>query len=51
MRAGGVPNYRGVALAWIAAADHDSLFDEDIAYAHKLETDGVPVTLMRYEGM
>jgi acetyl esterase len=49
--AGGVPDYRGVAPAWIAAADHDPLYDEDIAYAAKLKADGVPVTLMRYEGM
>jgi acetyl esterase len=49
--AGGVPDYRGVAPAWIAAADHDPLYDEDVAYAAKLEADGVPVTLKRYEGM
>jgi acetyl esterase len=40
-----------VAPAWIAAADHDPLFDEDVAYAAKLEKAGVPVTLVRYEGM
>ncbi|MDR5757076.1 alpha/beta hydrolase [Caballeronia sp. LZ035] len=49
--AGGVPDMAGVAPAWIAAADHDPLFDEDIAYAEKLEQQGVPVTLRRYEGM
>jgi acetyl esterase len=49
--AGGVPDYQGVARAWIAAADHDPLYDEDVAYAAKLEAAGVPVTLVRYEGM
>lgn len=46
-----MPDYRGVAPAWIAAADHDPLYDEDIAYAEKLEAASVPMTLMRYEGM
>jgi acetyl esterase len=49
--ANGQPDYRGVAPAWIAAADHDPLYDEDIAYAEKLASAGVKVTLMRYEGM
>jgi acetyl esterase len=49
--AGGVPDMKGVAPAWIAAADHDPLFDEDVAYASRLQHDGVPVTLRRYEGM
>ncbi|MFM0320845.1 alpha/beta hydrolase [Caballeronia glebae] len=47
----GVPDLTGVAPAWIAAADHDPLYDEDIAFAAKLEDARVPVTLMRYEGM
>lgn len=47
----GQPNYEGVAPAWIGAADHDPLFDEDVAYAQKLADAGVPVTLKRYEGM
>ncbi|SAL53910.1 alpha/beta hydrolase [Caballeronia telluris] len=47
----GQPDYKGVAPAWIAAADHDPLFDEDVAYAQKLKDAGVPVTLVRYEGM
>ncbi len=47
----GQPDFAGVAPAWIAAADHDPLFDEDIAYAEKLAAAGVPVTLKRYEGM
>jgi acetyl esterase len=49
--AGGLPDYRGVAPAWIGAADHDPLYDEDVAYAEKLKDAGVPVTLVRYEGM
>lgn len=40
-----------MAPAWIVAADHDPLYDEDIAFASKLEEAGVPVTLMRYEGV
>jgi acetyl esterase len=48
---GPVPDFTGVAPAWIAAADHDPLFDEDIAYAAKLERAHVPVELVRYEGM
>ncbi|BAN23142.1 thermophilic carboxylesterase Est2 [Caballeronia insecticola] len=49
--AGGVPDYKGVAPAWIAAADHDPLYDEDVAFADMLKKAGVPVTLARYEGM
>ncbi|WP_244813490.1 alpha/beta hydrolase [Caballeronia sp. Lep1P3] len=49
--AGGQPDFAGVAPVWIAAADHDPLYDEDLAYAAKLEHAGVPVTLARYEGM
>ncbi|MDR5805211.1 alpha/beta hydrolase [Caballeronia sp. LZ001] len=49
--AGGQPDYRGVAPMWIAAADHDPLYDEDVAYAEKLSAQGVSVELMRYEGM
>ncbi|KIG11412.1 alpha/beta hydrolase [Caballeronia concitans] len=47
----GQPDFAGVAPAWIAAADHDPLYDEDLAYAAKLEAAGVRVTLARYEGM
>jgi acetyl esterase len=47
----GQPDFKGVAPAWIAAADHDPLFDEDVAYARKLDDAGVTVTLVRYEGM
>ena len=46
-----MPDLTGIAPAWIAAADHDPLFDEDIAYAAKLERALVPVELVRYEGM
>ncbi len=35
----------------IAAADHDPLFDEDVAYAETLQAAGVTATLVRYEGM
>jgi acetyl esterase len=49
--AGGLPDYGGVAPVWIAAAEFDPLFDEDIAYADKLRMAKVPVTLARYEGM
>jgi acetyl esterase len=49
--AGAQPDYGGVAPAWIAAAEFDPLYDEDIAYAEKLRTAGVRVTLARYEGM
>ncbi|SAL39416.1 esterase/lipase [Caballeronia sordidicola] len=48
---GEMPSLEGVAPAWIAAADHDPLFDENIAYAAKLERERVPVELVRYEGM
>jgi acetyl esterase len=48
---GEMPAFGGVAPAWIAAADHDPLFDEDLAYAAKLERAHVPVELVRYEGM
>lgn len=45
------PEFTGIAPAWIAAADHDPLFDEDVAYAAKLDSARVPVELVRYEGM
>jgi acetyl esterase len=48
---GPMPSFEGVAPAWIAAADHDPLFDENVAYAAKLERAHVPVELIRYEGM
>ncbi|KND55524.1 Esterase/lipase [Candidatus Paraburkholderia kirkii] len=49
--ANGVPDFEGVAPAWIAAADHDPLYDEDIAFAERLRQAGVPVMFVRYEGM
>ncbi|WP_213780996.1 alpha/beta hydrolase [Caballeronia sp. dw_276] len=48
---GEMPSFEGIAPAWIAAADHDPLFDENIAYAAKLEREHVAVELVRYEGM
>ncbi|MGV7247082.1 alpha/beta hydrolase fold domain-containing protein, partial [Caballeronia sp. M23-90] len=48
---GPMPSFEGIAPAWIAAADHDPLFDENVAYAAKLEREHVPVELVRYEGM
>jgi acetyl esterase len=45
------PNFAGIAPAWIAAADHDPLFDEDLAYAAKLKAAGVAVELAQYPGM
>jgi acetyl esterase len=47
----GAPDFACVAPAWIAAADHDPLFDEDFAYAQKLRAAGVKVDFIRYEGM
>lgn len=47
----GAPAFAGIAPAWIAAAEYDPLYDEDIAYAAKLEAAGVRVTLVRYRGM
>jgi acetyl esterase len=47
----GAPDFSGVAPAWIGAADHDPLFDEDFAYAEKLKAAGVQVEFIRYEGM
>ena len=45
------PDLAGIAPAWIAAADHDPLFDEDLAYAAKLKAAGVAVELVPYPGM
>ncbi|MDE1184346.1 alpha/beta hydrolase [Paraburkholderia sp.] len=46
-----VPDFAGVAPAWIATAEYDPLSDEGDAYAHKLEAAGNRVTLARYAGM
>lgn len=47
----GVPDFAGVAPAWIAVAEYDPLVDEGIAYAHKLREAGNRVTLVEYPGM
>lgn len=42
---------RGVAPAWIAAAEYDPLSDEDRLYAQRLRDAGVPVHFEQYDGM
>lgn len=42
---------RGVAPAWIGAAQYDPLVDEDRAYAQRLREAGVAVTFVQYDGM
>lgn len=44
-------SFAGLAPAWIAAAEYDPLYDEDVAYAHKLQAAGNQVTLRCYAGM
>ncbi|RKP44239.1 alpha/beta hydrolase [Pararobbsia silviterrae] len=44
-------SFAGLAPAWIAAAEYDPLFDEDLAYAAKLRDAGNAVTVRIYEGM
>jgi acetyl esterase len=45
------PDLAGVAPAWIAAAQYDPLHDENLAYARRLISAGVAVTLVDYPGM
>ncbi len=44
-------NLSGVAPAHIIVASHDTLRDEGVAYAEKLQQYNVPVTLSEYQGM
>jgi acetyl esterase len=44
------PSLAGVAPALIITAEHDLLHEEDLAYARRLEQEGVPVTLRTFEG-
>lgn len=41
----------GLAPAWVGVGDADLFFDEDVAYAHRLEAAGVPVELVTVPGM
>jgi len=45
------PSLARVAPAWIALAQYDPLVDEGLSYAQRLESAGVPVTAIVYEGM
>jgi acetyl esterase len=45
------PSVARVAPAWIALAQYDPLVDEGLSYAERLETAGVPVKTVVYEGM
>jgi acetyl esterase len=45
------PDLRGIAPAWIAAAEYDPLHDEALAYAQRLRESEVPVELVDYPGM
>ncbi len=45
------PSVARVAPAWIALAQYDPLVDEGLSYAERLETAGVPVKAVVYQGM
>jgi acetyl esterase len=45
------PSLAGVAPAHIVACEHDVLHDEGVAYARRLEREGVPVTLRDERGL
>ena len=45
------PSLAGVAPATVAVCELDPLFDEGVAYAARLEAEGVPTRLLRYDGM
>ncbi len=44
-------DYQGMAPAVIALAGHDPLFDEGLAYARRLQEQGVAVELIEYTGL
>jgi acetyl esterase len=45
------PSLAGVAPATVIVCELDPLLDEGVAFARKLEADGVPTRLSRYDGM